>query len=271
MILSEGTNQYPNNQFSFWEWSAPVLQTPEEVLQKLKELRLEGRIIKDIIAVGMGYGWTDDHICERAYPTLERVPSIFRKWFSESETLLASDFCFECTASIDEPLLIVFEDGDVLGISFDEGSSVRMELNTIPVTIEAGINYKNFHANRLFGDIIGKTVSEIWVNATSKEPDFTWSHGLDLEEQPLYIDEIMLSCHDITRPWMPYTLRFQAWFDFGTVELLDRDGKVATISAEQVARVVDGYMAAEFFQNVSSKKVAFLKWLRTKFGRKKNG
>lgn len=45
-------------------------------------------------------------------------------------------------ATIDEPVLIVFDDGDVLGISFDEGSSVRMELNTIPVTIEPGTNQK---------------------------------------------------------------------------------------------------------------------------------
>ena len=66
MIPSKGTNQFPDNTFSFWEWSAPVLQTPEEVLQKLNELRLDGRVIKDIISVGMGYGWTEDNISSMA-------------------------------------------------------------------------------------------------------------------------------------------------------------------------------------------------------------
>ena len=141
MILSNGTNQFPNNEFSFWEWSAPILQTPQEVLHKLQELHLEGRVVKDIIAIGMGYGWTTDNILEMSY-SQEPEPFLLEKFFSDAECLLASDFQFQCSASTDQPLLIVFEDGDVLGISFDEGSSVRMELNTIPVDIQPGINYK---------------------------------------------------------------------------------------------------------------------------------
>ena len=67
MILSNGTNQFPNNEFSFWEWSAPILQTPEEVQQKLNDPHPEGRVLKDIIAIGMGYGWTTDNILEMTY------------------------------------------------------------------------------------------------------------------------------------------------------------------------------------------------------------
>jgi len=32
MILSNGKNKFQNNEFSFWEWSAPILQTHEEVV-----------------------------------------------------------------------------------------------------------------------------------------------------------------------------------------------------------------------------------------------
>ena len=39
MVLSDGKNNFPNNEFSFWEWSAPILQTHEEVVSKIKELK----------------------------------------------------------------------------------------------------------------------------------------------------------------------------------------------------------------------------------------
>ena len=261
MILSKGTNQFPDNKFSFWSWSAPVLQSPEEVLQKLKELQLEGRIVKDIIAVGLGYNWTDDSIDDMAYNAHERLHPILRNQISQADALFSSEIKLECSATIDQPILIVFEDDDVLGISFDEGSSVRMELNTIPVTIEAGINCKNFHANRLFRDIIGKTVSEVWVNATSKEPEFTGSHGMDLPDQPLYICDLMMAFHDQTSRWKRNTLRFQAWLDYGSVALLDEYGDVVAIPITEVPKIVEDYPAERLFQTVSEKKAAFLKRL----------
>ena len=42
MIISEGKNKYRNNEFTFWEWSAPILQTHEEVMAKIKELTQYG-------------------------------------------------------------------------------------------------------------------------------------------------------------------------------------------------------------------------------------
>jgi len=271
MILSKGTNQFPNNEFSFWEWSAPILQTPEEALQKLKELQLEGRVIKDIISVGMGYGWTEDNICSVADHVRDRFPTIIRKHCSEAEALLSSDCRFECRTTIDEPMLIVFEDGDILGISFDEGSCVRMELNTIPVTVSPGTNPKSVHTNKLFQSLIGKRIEEASVNATSVEPYFTWSHGLELEDQPFYIDSIVLKCSDNSVSWRFFSFKFQAWMDYGTVELLNHDGETIAIPAEQIPQLVDGYSASEFFQNVSEKKVAALKWIYKHFGRKRNG
>ena len=73
MILSNGKNKFPNNEFSFWEWSAPILQTHEEVVAKIKELKLQGRVIKSFYTVGMGYNWTEDNIGEAIYNTVERM------------------------------------------------------------------------------------------------------------------------------------------------------------------------------------------------------
>lgn len=88
MILSERANQFKDNRFSFWEWSAPILQTPEVVLQNLKELHLEGRVVKDIVAIGMGYGWTVDNILEMSYHTL----SVLFRNVSEKKVALLMTF-----------------------------------------------------------------------------------------------------------------------------------------------------------------------------------
>ena len=199
MILSNGTNRYPNNEFSFWDWSAPVLQTPEEILQKLKELRLEGRVVKDIIAIGMGYEMCGDSLRDWARHVYKNMHPVLREQIPEEKLFAFPDVCVSRSTTLDEPLLIVFEDGDVLGILFDDGSSVRMELNTIPVTIEPGINRKNFHANRMFQDMIGKSIVGVAVTATTEEPDFAWSHGLDLEEQSSYVESVAIIYDDGTR------------------------------------------------------------------------
>ena len=54
MIISDGKNNFENNEYSYWEWSAPVLQTYGEVVSKIKELNLQGRVIKNFYTVGMG-------------------------------------------------------------------------------------------------------------------------------------------------------------------------------------------------------------------------
>ena len=253
MIYSKGNNHFKDNQFSFWEWSAPVLQTPEELLQKVKELRLEGRVVKDIIAIGMGYDWTDDSIADRAHHARERLHPKLRNAIPEEAVLRSTDIHLNRTAEIDEPLLIVFEDGDVLGVSFDEGSCVRMELNTIPITIEPGTNRKNFHANRLFRDMIGKTITEVRITATTQEPDFTGSHGLTLEERLAYIDSFeLVYCRETWE--FPYlSLRFFPWFDYGEVELIDYSGADVTIPITQVPQIVEGYPAADLFASCSRK------------------
>lgn len=247
MIKSEGNNRYQDNEFSFWEWSAPVLQTPEELLQKVKELKLEGRVVKDIIAVGMGYDWVDYSIIDRADHAYESLHPLLRKEIPEEIALYSEDVHLRCTAEIDEPLLIVFEDGDVLGVSFDDGSCVRMELNTIPITIEPGTNRKNFHANRVFQDMIGKAITEVRITATTQEPEFTGSHGLTLEEQPAYIARFELVYYRKSHKFPLRALSFYPWLDYGEVELVNYSGETVTIPATELLPIVEGYPAAELF------------------------
>ena len=245
MIASDGKNAFPNNQFSFWEWSAPVLQTPEEVVRKTHELRIVGRVVKDIVAIGLGYNWTLDEIEESVYNAMERMHPTLKAQIPNPEDVLPKGVELPCFAELDEPLLILFEDGDSLGISFDEGSCVRMELNSIPPSIEPGINRKNFHANRLFREMIGKTITSVEVTASTEHPDFAGSHGLVLEEQPCYISKVDI-VFDAGLQYRPQQrLSFSPWWDYGWVEIIDSSGQTLGIPSEKVPWIVEGFISPE--------------------------
>lgn len=173
MILSNGNNLFKDNKFDFWTWSAPILQTPEAVVQKVHELKLLGRIIKDIRAIGHFYDIEHSDCYQDIFEAIQQ---------GDDKSLATLEF--PCYITIDEPLLIQFEDGDILGIDFSEGSSVRMELNTLPWDIRPGGNRRNFHANQMFKDILGREIGDVFVTSALNPPTFTGSHGMDLGNQP---------------------------------------------------------------------------------------
>jgi hypothetical protein len=235
MVRSDGKNVFPGNRFCFWEWSAPILQTPAEVIQKALELRLEGRTVKDITAVGIGYNWTSYEFGSACYMTATPTWPAAARGSDDPAAAVPADAVFRCLAQIDEPLVISFEDGDSLGISFEDASCVRLELNTLPRLIGSGINGKNFHANRLFYEAIGKKIAAVEVAASTEYPDFWGSHGVELEEQPCYISKVDLVLDDRKR------LSFSPFFDYGWVELVDGSGQWIGVPAEKLTWILEGY------------------------------
>ena len=241
MIISEGKNNYPNNEFKYWEWSAPVLQTHDEVVHKIKELQLQDRIIKGFYTVGMGYNWTDDNIGEAICNSLEKM--IEEKGITEKVTFpfLPEGVYISRYAEIDEPFLIEFEDGDILGIDYSEGSSIRMEMNTIPKDISFGTNRRTFHPNVLFGSLIGREIVSVEITTSTECDDFTGSHGLDIEEQDTYITKVAIVCKK-DGEWEREKLEFSSWFDYGIVTLTDYEGQTLKIHAPDIRNVVSGFV-----------------------------
>lgn len=235
MILSEGKNRFENNTFSFWEWSAPVLQTPEEVIRKVHELRLVGRTVKDIAAVGMGYNW---EYFEGNMPE-DRAP----------------DDKLRCFAELSDPLLIAFEDGDILAIDYVDGSSIRMGLNDIPFDILPDVNSKNFHANRLFKDVIGKKLYSLEVVITTQAPDFTEAFGMQLDEQISYIGQVDFLYGPVNRYWPQHRLSLTNGFGFAWVKLKDFEGNMLTWSADEELWIVEGYYMPKETGGVSDERL----------------
>lgn len=242
MILSESRNNFENNEFSYWDWSAPVLQTHDEIISKIRELNLNGRKIKDVHCIGMAYNWCDDSISNRVYDKLKEMTYEQRCALPNPRAFLPDGVYLSRWIEIDEPFLIEFEDGDVLAIDYSEGSSVRMELNTIPKSISFGTNRPTIHANRMFEDIIGKEISSVEVITSTEEPEFTGAYGLNLNEQDSYIVGLNIRCcgGDFNR--IRNSLCFTSWFDYGIVEMRDYKDEIVEINAPDIAEVVKGFI-----------------------------
>ncbi len=237
MIYSPGDNYFRNNRFDFWTWSAPILQTAEEVVAKAHELQIVGRVVKDIRALSHNYGFMFNDSCREIFEAVRN---------NDDKALSALDF--ECSVEIDEPLLIQFEDGDVLGIDFSEGSSIRMDMNTLSWDILASIDERNFHANRIFDNILGKRIDDIIVSSSLTEPHFTGSYGLELDEQPSYLRSVSFMYldgeeNDLNSEWKQ--LLFEAHFDYGIVSLTDSGSTVLTLPATRIKDVMEGYLTQE--------------------------
>lgn len=239
MILSDGKNNFINNVYSFWEWSAPVLQTYDEILSKFSEMKLEERKVKDIYCVGMAYNW-----CE--YNLSELVGEMSLK----EEPLSTADILLKRWAEIDEPFLIEFDDGDILAVDYSEGSSVRLDLNTIPKNISFGTNKPNIHADKLFENIIGTEIASVEITTSTVMPCFTGSHGLTLEEQPSYITGFNIHFRKECSYYPQYSLAFTSNLDFGIVELKDDCGKTMEIHASELRKVVAGFTGEDFLNEL---------------------
>ncbi|MBE6995298.1 MAG: hypothetical protein E7429_00985 [Ruminococcaceae bacterium] len=241
MILSNGKNAFKNNTYSFWEWSAPVLQTYDEVLAKIKELKLPGRIIKGFYAVGMGYNWTEDPISDAIYSRLEGA-----KHHAADQPIpfLPEGVFLPRYAEIDEPFLIEFEDGDLLCVNYCDAGSVRMDLNTIPKDIRFGTNPNTFHPNVLFAGLIGKEIAAVEVTTSTECDDFTFAHGLVLDEQDAYISKIAIVCRDFADRERQ-KLVFSSDLGYGAVAVTDRMGEILTIHAPDIKEVVRGFLDEE--------------------------
>ena len=240
MIYSQGDNYFRNNRFDFWTWSAPILQTAEEVFAKIHELQIIGRVVKDIRSISHNYGFLFN----------DSYREIFKAIRNKDDKALSA-LNFECSVEIDEPLLIQFEDGDVLGIDFSEGSSIRMDMNTLSWDILSSIDERNFHANRMFDNILGKRIDDVVVSSSLIKPHFTASHGLELDEQPSYLQSVSF-CYlngeenDINSTWR--SLTFETDFDYGDVSL-EEYSTVLTLPGPRIKDVMEGYLTPEYLKD----------------------
>ena len=52
MIKMSGKNNFKDNTYDYWEWSAPILHKPEELKQYIEKFNIIGKEVYDIKVLG---------------------------------------------------------------------------------------------------------------------------------------------------------------------------------------------------------------------------
>ncbi len=169
-------------QYNFNEWNVDLIQEPNELLKKLKEFNLKGKIIKNIKIVGH---------CYDAIQTLEEI--MYQKYEDERAEVknFKDDYEFDRDIQYDDPIIIEFEDGDKFEIEYSEGGTLKIGLNSLPDNIEPSCNYNNVDGNVIFSNLIGQEIIGYEIGMQDEFEltyDFTGSYGIkEPEDQSSYI------------------------------------------------------------------------------------
>ncbi len=188
-------------------WTAPILVLPEEIRAALDGFRLCGRRIESMTLMGHSYSMDDmlEYIEEEDMYT---VPSI------------DPDYLFDRAAEVDEPLWMMFDDGDVWEILTPEEMRFRMSMNAIASEIRAKRGTANVDANVLFSPCLGQRIIDVEVHTFMS--NLATAFGDEFTEPPYERERVA----GITlRLENGIGLCIEGWLDFCEVECIDAQGK----------------------------------------------
>ena len=127
-------DRFPDHEFSSKAWSAKTMTNPEEIQHQISLLHLEGRKIERLRFIGFCYNLRRDVLEDSIYNFYDQ-----RGGMEEEEILRKSDYenidpthLLPRWVELDEPLLIMFEDGDCFEIKAPFAASYRFSMNKIP-------------------------------------------------------------------------------------------------------------------------------------------
>lgn len=187
-------------EFSQYEWSAPVIQTPDHLREYIRMIGLVGAEISDV------------HIIE--YPCLfdQVLHDEWRFEFDNAVAFLTNRGTFE--------------------IEYTESSSIRISKNCIPERFyyqEDSVILKE--CNQLFAYLKGEKVTGIAAESQTfheADWDFTGSCGIELKSDlPSYLKEFRLLFESGRQ------LSFTSDFDWGIMSLYDADGRLVNRKRKQ--------------------------------------
>ncbi len=208
-------------------WHKRFFRTSKEVRPLIETFNLVGRTVRYIVAVGYGYTWSESDRDELIYLRYLELPEEeFAK--IDQDIDLPAGVTLDRYVELDEPILLVFDDGDVLALELVGEGFACVGLNTLAVDTEPCINQRNFCANELFHDVVGRTITSVEICDNSEGK----------------IAEFRLNFYD--KPGEARTLSIYAdWEDFFYAQLEDEKGEALQIECSAARNVLVGYMEFE--------------------------
>jgi len=149
------------------EWQAKRYVTAEQIKQALDGFKLVGRRIKSMRLLGQSFYHTRYWVESTAYDILgDELPEEERQLQSEYENI-SQDWPFFRFSQTDEPLMILFEDGDHFEIEVPWESEFLMSMNAIPWEIKAERGLPNVDANVLFLPCLEQKIVDVKIRPQS--------------------------------------------------------------------------------------------------------
>lgn len=226
IFYSDGKNQFKDNCFSWWEWSAPFIISPDEIKSRLDAMSLVGRTVKNLRLMGICENYTEYELEEKAYCALpDDMPEEERQRLSDYENI-SDSLLLSRSAIVDSPFLIRFEDDDIFEICTGQGPEYRFSINNIPWNIKADWYCENVDAEIMFEAFLGKRIVDVELTIVNKEIDSTSD-----DEIGSYVSRIVL--------WLEGDIGIcisDGWFDWCEISCIDRSNEPLKLTLGELKR-----------------------------------
>lgn len=225
MIKIHGNDHF-GNLFNFFKWSAPVYETPEEVIRALNKMNLQHKKIDTIRCIG-GAEIRDLYSDKlyRAYVNAGMEPE--DDWWEKYPNF--SKMLIDRRATLCEPLQFIFTDGSTFELLPMNDGGARVSTNCISKTIVDGMNKCNIDLPSFLGDDIkGKEIESFQVEVQSTVKDQYNSYS---PEKPY--KEKRTSYHYIFSLGYPFKIDIKMdWECYYTIEI-KRNSECDTITYQE--------------------------------------
>lgn len=223
MIEGKGSNQFKDNFYDSDEWSAPILQMPEEVFRFFQNTGIAGRRIQHIYSVGPAYNMSQEWMQNFAI-ALSKQEGEKDNFIPPLIEFIPEETVFSRLILVDQPVIIQFDTGDQLDILFAHGGEVRVGINTLPLDLEARNGKRNINLDQMFSEVIGRQIRGVQIGRRKELPeDWEPPHGEEWKDQDALIAFILFETTGES------ALAFEPYKETGRVFLIGRDRKIRPI------------------------------------------
>ena len=181
MIISNGKNDFKNNTFDKFRWSANIYETEEEIFACFCDLGVFHKRIRRITAIGAVLQDSLENWKRQAIHTLSEAGvvddyDVFDGWIKMRDGKICSiddslsilkEASTKRIVRLFEPLLIMLEDGNVLELLPWATKGLQIGYNSLPKDMRNGMNRCEFDVGALFNEIIsGNAFSMVKITTT---------------------------------------------------------------------------------------------------------
>lgn len=215
MFKMNGTDNYTDH-FDFFKWSAPVYETPKEVVAALRKIDFKNKQIESIRCIG-----TAEIIGLQSHRLYNAIKNAGIKPGNEWQTQYPylSDMPIERKVELCEPIQIVFSDGTTFEFMPMSDGGARFAQNSIPQNIVDGINKNNIDLNAFMGaQIQGRTIEscEVQLNCFSKT---SYNYSSCMETEKPYTEKRTSYRYVFSLAGLLEIVAEMDWVSYFTVEL----------------------------------------------------